>query len=556
MFIDIVNAMATAIQSSPIVYVRHHDYALIDSVIMEALGGVLRKDKPEFKVAEFEQGVGQVGFAKKNDLRDKFEDLDKFVDDIVFQHALERKGFELFLIRNSQSIVATDPGMQSRLLLFAEQYSKGLAIDKDLPFNPCKTVILVDPSRERDLLPSGLAKYVTAIDIPVPENEEIREMIHNTDPKLDKAGTETLIRTLKGLDRSDIAHILSSITTWSAGTITLESFNDALKEKKQIAKKSGVVEVVEANESFANIGGMDVLRENLSQKAIVFRELNRADKYKVPIPKGVLIIGMPGCGKSMIAKAIAHEFRAPLLRLDMNRILGSFVGESEKNMHRALDAAETASPCILWIDEIEKAFSGTNNAGGNNDDTVMRMMGIFLTWLQEHTAPVFIVATANDEMRSEFMRKGRFDDVFFVNWPNDKEREAIFRKQIEWFDEQTDFDFSQLFAKNGSGEYELEDKHRVVLKAIIKESEGFTGSEINSALKTVLERMFVSALEGHEEHYELSLSDKTVTPERVISVLKEMQPHRLSKQDDGTDGDSTVKRLAKLRKSYTSASKL
>lgn len=554
MFIDIVNSMATAIQASPIVYVRHHDYELIDSIILESLRGVLRKSKAEYKVAEFEQGIGLVGFARKNDNRNSFEALDKFLDDIVFEHTLEEKGFELFLIRNAQAVIAGDPGIQARIMLFAQQYERKSAVSKTIPFNPCRTIILVDPSGDKEL-PAGLSKYVSVVEIPVPDEEEIRTLIREFDSNLDDTGTKTLVRTLKGLDRSDILHILSSITTWSSGNITHESFSEALKEKKLIARKSGVIEVVEANESFDNIGGLDVLRENLTRKAVIFRELNLADKYGVPIPKGVLIIGMPGCGKSMIAKSIAHEFSAPLLRLDMNRILGSFVGESEKNMRRALDAAETASPCILWIDEIEKAFSGTNNAGGNNDDTVMRMMGMFLTWLQEHTSPVFIVATANDEMRSEFMRKGRFDDIFFVDWPNDKEREAIFRKQIEWFDVHSDFNFSQLFRKDSDGKDILEDKHRLVVEEIINESKGFTGSEINSALKNVLEVMFVSGLEGHGEGYELTNEDRIVTKGKVIAVLKEMQPHLLSLQEK-KDEESTVKRLAKMRKIYTSASRL
>lgn len=552
MFTDIVNAMATAIHSSPIVFVRHHDYEYIDAIIFEALNSVLRKKKPTMKVAEFDQGIGMIGFSKKNDNRKDFESLDKFLDDIVFGHSMEDKGFEIFLIRNAQAAIASDSGIQARLMLFAQQYEHERQ-SKTETFNNCKTVILVDPSGDKDL-PVGLSKYVSIVDIPAPEDEEIRTMIHGFDLDLDEAGTKTLVRTLKGLYRSDILHILSSITTWSDGKITQESFTNALDEKKKIAKKSGVIEVVEANESFDNIGGLAVLRENLSRKAVVYRELNRADRYGVPVPKGVLIIGMPGCGKSMIAKAIANEFAAPLLRLDMNRILGSFVGESEKNMRQALDAAETASPCILWIDEIEKAFSGTNNANGSNDDTVMRMMGMFLTWLQEHKAPVFIVATANDEMRSEFMRKGRFDDIFFVDWPNETEREAIFRKQIEWFASKSKFDFTQLYRMDYTGNYIKEDGHLMVREDIVRESDGFTGSEINSALKIILEEMFVTAIKGHEETYELTDTDRIVTPEKVIAVLKDMQPHLLSLQEK-KDEESTVKRLSKLRTTYTSASR-
>lgn len=550
MFADIVNEMAAAIQSSPIVYVPHHDYNLVDSVLREALGGVLRRPSPGNRIIEFDQGIGTVGFERKTSTT-LFEDLGAFLNEIVFGRTLDEKGYEVFLIKNAQAEIASDTGIQARLLLFAQRYEREAPLAGSDPFNPLRTVVLVDPSGKG--LPAGLSRHVVAVEIPPPEEEEIESLIRGVDPELDGEGTRELVRTLKGLDRSDILHILSSITVWTGGVITRESFSAALLQKKQIARSSGVVEVVEADESFADVGGLEGLRESLRRKAVIFRDLGSAEDYGIPVPKGVLIIGMPGCGKTMMAKAIAHEFKAPLLRLDMNRILGSYVGDSERNMRRAFDAAETASPCVLWIDEIEKAFSGTGDAGGKNNDTVMRMMGMFLTWLQELSKPVFIVATANDEMRPEFMRKGRFDDVFFVDWPRGKELEAILRKQIEGFSRKTRFDFSRLFRQEGAGN-DLQEGPRVVLEEIVHAAEGFTGAEINSALKLVLERVFVSARESHPESQELLEAERVVTPEMLVAALKDMQPYRLSLQERKEGEESAIRRVARLRGKYTSAS--
>ena len=219
-----------------------------------------------------------------------------------------------------------------------------------------------------------------------------------------------------------------------------------MEEKKQIVKKSGIVEVVDANVQFSEVGGLDVIKEQLEVKREIFQNLNLASECNLPLPKGILIIGMPGCGKSMIAKSVANLFDMSLLRLDINRLMGQYVGQSEANLRKALETAEAAHPCVLWIDEIEKAFAGSNNGGNNNDMLVMRLMGHFLTWMQERKTPVYIVATANDVMRPEFMRKGRFDEVYFVDFPNAAERKDIFEKKISHYKKSKSgiFDFSQL----------------------------------------------------------------------------------------------------------------
>ncbi|WP_339240029.1 AAA family ATPase [Geobacillus sp. FSL W8-0466] len=179
-------------------------------------------------------------------------------------------------------------------------------------------------------------------------------------------------------------------------------------------KKSGILEMIPLKESFDEIGGLDNLKEWLFNKSRVFKNMNKAIEYGVDIPKGVLVVGMPGCGKSLNAKATAHLFRIPLLRLDMGRLMGKYVGESEANMRKAIKLAEAISPCVLWIDELEKAFAGIGNSG--NTEVASRLFGHFLTWMQEKQSPTFVVATANDisNLPPELLRKGRFDEIFYV----------------------------------------------------------------------------------------------------------------------------------------------
>jgi SpoVK/Ycf46/Vps4 family AAA+-type ATPase len=251
--------------------------------------------------------------------------------------------------------------------------------------------------------------------------------------------------------------------------------------------RSGIIEVVDTDVKFEDVGGLKNLCEDLKVKSKIYSNLGDAIKYNIPIPKGILIVGMPGCGKSMIAKATANKFGVSLLRLDVSRLMGKYVGESEANLRLALSTAEAAHPCVLWIDEIEKAFAGGNNPGGDEDMLVLRMMGHFLTWMQERKSPIYIVATANGVLRPEFMRKGRFDEVYFVDFPNELEAAEILKKKIEKkypLDEKDClFDFSEI------GDC-LE---------IAKQMEGkFAGSEIECVLNLVVEQKFPHYLKEKE----------------------------------------------------------
>jgi SpoVK/Ycf46/Vps4 family AAA+-type ATPase len=197
------------------------------------------------------------------------------------------------------------------------------------------------------------------------------------------------------------------------------------REKARTLKKNGLVEVVEATTALDDIGGLGLLKEWLTRRAGAFSESAKA--YGLPAPKGLLIVGIPGTGKSLTAKATAGAFGLPLLRLDMGRVFGGIVGQSEANLRSVIQTAEAIAPSVLWVDEIEKGLSGSKSSGSTDGGTSSRVFGSFLSWMQEKTKAVFVVATANDvsKLPPEFLRKGRFDEMFFVDLPDALERAQI-----------------------------------------------------------------------------------------------------------------------------------
>ena len=229
--------------------------------------------------------------------------------------------------------------------------------------------------------------------------------------------------------------------------------------------------MIPLKEKFEDIGGLENLKEWFKRKAVVYKDMERAKKFGVDMPKGVLIAGLPGCGKSLSAKAAAALFEVPLLRLDMGRLMGKYVGESESNLRQAIALAEAISPCVLWIDELEKAFAGIGGNGGGADVTT-RLFGNFLTWMQEKDNPVFVVATANviTKLPPELLRKGRFDEIFYVGLPNDEEREKIFRIHI---------------AKR-----RRQDVKDIKISVLISKTKGFSGADIEGVVKDAVEMAF------------------------------------------------------------------
>jgi SpoVK/Ycf46/Vps4 family AAA+-type ATPase len=268
-----------------------------------------------------------------------------------------------------------------------------------------------------------------------------------------------------------------------------EDVNEVFAEKQQIIRKSGLLEYYATNESFANVGGMAVLKEWLNKRAIAFTSEARA--FGLPAPKGILMLGVQGCGKSLCAKAVSNLWQLPLLRFDMGRMFGSLVGSSEENVRRAIAVAESVAPAILWVDEIDKAFAGSQGSGATDGGTTARVFGTFLTWLSEKTAPVFVVATANDisQLPPELLRKGRLDEIFFVDLPSRDERLEIFRIHV---------------TRRGR------DAAKFNLDVLTGASGEFSGAEIEEAINSAL--------------YDAFYAKQELTTEHVLGALAETVP--------------------------------
>ena len=243
------------------------------------------------------------------------------------------------------------------------------------------------------------------------------------------------------------------------------------------------------------MAGLENLKLWLSKRSLAFSD--RAAEFGLPAPKGVLLLGVQGCGKSLCAKAASSLWKLPLLRLDIGRMFGSLVGSSEENMRRAIQTAESVAPAILWIDEIDKAFAGTQGSSGSDAGTASRVFGTFLTWLSEKTAPVFVIATANDisNLPPELLRKGRVDDIFFVDLPSDQERREVFRIHL------------QKRGRNAA-DFNLEELSRL--------SDGFSGAEIEEAIISGLFDAFSKGCELNTEILKTGLAE-TVPLSKTMS---------------------------------------
>ena len=457
----------------PIIWVHSGDYKEVDTIVTEAT-----KEYENKAIFEY-RAFGAVNFETKVK-SDEIVDLYSFLN-TLFSEGVKTNVF--LIIKNAEEEMK-----DARNIALIKKIAETRYSNSDYNF----TVIVVT---EAETVPKDLEKFTSILDIPNMTKDEIEKYIWNfakeNNVNVDKNDVGEVAISLKGLTKLEIDHVLNMIIE-SKNNISISGRDIIIREKGQIIKKSSILEIIDFKEKIEEIGGLEGLKEWLSSKAQVFRRLDEAKKFGVDTPKGVLLVGMPGCGKSLAAKASARLFNVPLLRLDIGRLLGKYVGESEHNMRVALKTAESISPCILWIDEIEKAFAGIDQNGGASDIT-KRLFGQFLTWLQEKENTVFVVATANDitAFPPEFLRKGRFDEVFFIDFPNEEERERIFEIHLE---------------KRGK----MSDK--INLKELAEETEGYCGADIEEIVKNAVENKFILETENEE--------DKKITTNNLLEVTK------------------------------------
>jgi ATP-dependent 26S proteasome regulatory subunit len=287
-----------------------------------------------------------------------------------------------------------------------------------------KNVVIISPLVS---IPDDLSEVLTVLEFPLPGTAEIKVEIERlsaaTGQSLDGRTLDELVRSCQGLSIDRIRRVLARAIA-THGKLQPEDVDLILEEKRQTIRQTQILDFYPATEQISDIGGLDNLKDWLLRRGSAFSE--RARQYGLPHPRGLLLVGIQGTGKSLTAKAIAHHWHLPLLRLDVGRLFAGLVGESESRTRQMIQLAEALAPCILWIDEIDKAFSGLDGRGDSG--TTSRVFGTFITWLAEKTSPVFVVSTANNiqMLPPEMLRRGRFDEIFFVGLPNQEERRAIF----------------------------------------------------------------------------------------------------------------------------------
>jgi len=325
------------------------------------------------------------------------------------------------------------------------------------------------------LFPSSeeLDELITILNLPLPDQKELKNLIKkiaiNTNSNLEEEDLNELSIASSGLTEIKVKQVTAKALA-QRGKISKEDIKDILEEKKQVIARSEILEFFEAKSSQDDIGGLNVLKVWLNQRYRAFSK--EARDYGLPIPKGVLLVGAQGTGKSLTAKSISKSWSMPLLRLDVGRLFSSLVGSSEARTRETISRAEAMSPCILWIDEIDKGFGGDARSDGG---TSQRVLASLLTWMAEKESPVFVIATANaiDKLPAELLRKGRFDEIFFLDLPNSEERLSIL----------------DLHLKKRRPSYSFP------LSTIIDRTDGFSGAELEQA---VIEGMHISFSENRE----------------------------------------------------------
>lgn len=451
--------------NTPIICIQDYDFARIDELIKTVVGSK--------NVYEWNPATGKTNFENKESKQDV--PLESFLDFYV-KEEYDKPIDKYLVLKDVQDYVNEQAGSAGYLDPVKTKIKTQLQLiaQRRLYDRSFSTTIIIVSTYIR--LPQELDKYASYLDITFPSDEEIKELIdwhveiNEYKENFKKGDTEKLMPSLKGLTYFEIDRMLDMAMS-SNGTLTAEDQSMILQHKKQMVRKSGLLELVDTPASLDSIGGMDALKSYLQRKEKVIKNLGEAMSKGVAVPKGIFIVGMPGCGKSLCAKASAALFNTPLLKMDMGSMMGKYVGESEGNLRRAIQIAEAAAPCVLWIDEIEKAFSGV---GGNND-IMTRMFGYFLSWMQDKTSSVYVIATANnaDNLPPELKRKGRFDEIFCVNLPTAEERKAIFEVHLK---------------KKKKGNIIPSDK-------LINDTDGFNGADIEAVVNEAMEDSFIEGKE-------------------------------------------------------------
>jgi SpoVK/Ycf46/Vps4 family AAA+-type ATPase len=476
----------------PVLYVISSEEQRVEDGLKEI---ALRR---EMKCAAWSITKGYVklaGTLKGGDVKDPIKALDYIAGS-------EGKG--IFILRDFHAFVG-DPTVVRKL--------RDLAHDLKVK-NDTNVVVVLSPVMK---IPPELEKELAIIDWDLPNRQEIDAIVARALAGLPRGCSPGMAESAEG--REQIVDAALGLTALEAENVISKSIvrnktfdlPTILGEKKHIIRKSGILEYYEAQEALDDVGGLEVLKEWLKKRRHAFT--SQARDFGLPLPKGILLIGVPGCGKSLVAKAVGAAWQMPLLRLDVGKIFGGLVGASEENIRKAIKTAEATAPSILWLDEMEKGFSGTGSSNMSDGGTTSRVFGTFVTWLQEKTAPVFVIATANNvhQLPPELLRKGRFDEIFFVDLPSREERKQILDIHLR---------------------KKRRDPSLVDLEKLVEATPEFSGSEI--------EQVVVSAMYDAFDH---DPSVRELSTDQMLASSKEIVPLAVTMQE----GIAAMREWAKTR---------
>ena len=455
----------------PILFINSYEEIKTDTIIRRTVGNR--------KILEWNGATGFSEFSTKNAI---IEDK-TLVDTLRFLSADDDNLNRKLLVLKDMTPYLEEPEVIALLKSICHKIENGL----DTAIIIVSTVIKI---------PKELEKFTTILETDYLSENEIREQIRSFSDETGNVISEKLLEEMalafKGLSEFEIENLLASAIS-TDGLFTRDSLRLIIEQKRQMIMKSNILEMVQVKESVNDIGGLENLKKWLERKSRVYKAINKAAEFGVDMPKGVMITGVPGCGKSLTAKATASMFEVPLLKLDMGRIMGKYVGESETNMRNAINLAEAISPCVLWVDELEKAFAGVSGSG---HEVTMRLFGTFLTWMQDKTAPVFVIATANDisHLPPELLRKGRFDEIFYVGLPNQAERKKIFDIHIK--------------------KRRKQDLDQIDINSLVSSTEGFSGADIEGVVIEAVENAFGDAVEKN-----VDIKDAALTTDYLLSSI-------------------------------------
>nr|YP_010537353.1 hypothetical protein ON826_pgp108 [Odontella regia]UYC31140.1 hypothetical protein [Odontella regia] len=469
----------------PIIYINTIEEDRVEYIIRKHIKANLNRSIYSWDFVDgYTNNPNNEGFAKRNPLQ-ALELIERLTSETP----------ALFLLKDFNRFL-TDISISRKLK----------NVSRILKLQP-KTIIIIGSDFQ---IPKELQDLITVLQFNLPvENEitqELTRLVNSLNLTIDPSLFESLTRACQGLSLERIRRVLSKIIA-THKTIDENSISILLSEKKQIISQTEILEYWSVNEKMGNIGGVDNLKDWLKKRKTSFTI--QASNYGLPTPRGLLLIGIQGTGKSLTAKAIATEWQLPLLKLDVGRLFGGIVGESESRLRQMIDVAETLSPCILWIDEIDKAFS--NNDSRGDSGTSNRVLATFISWLSEKTKPVFVVATANnvDLLPLEIIRKGRFDEIFFLDLPELEERKEIFKIHI------------QEFRPNS---WKLFD-----YKKLAQLSESFSGAEIR---QSIIEAMY----QAFDQQREFTTDDICLALKQLIPLAQLENSQTLKLQSWASSG--------------------